>query len=130
MNAEKYLKIWRKVSLLYTKEKNTNSQNLAQNELERELLSLPVRQCDTLKYKQRKMDLEVKLNELDEAIKVAYYYSLIYHKNTFSDIFKEKSLRPCILTDHDDPNHNEYNQKNESNTISPPFSIHTLLHAN
>ena len=75
MNAEKYLKIWRKVSLLYTKEKNTNFQNLAQNELERELLSLPVRQCDTLKYKQRKMDLEVKLNELDEAIKVAYYYS-------------------------------------------------------
>lgn len=41
-----------------------------QNELERELLSLPVRQCDTLKYKQRKMDLEVKLNELDEAIKI------------------------------------------------------------
>merc|ERR1711933_589829 len=39
-------------------------------EKEKELLSLPVRQCDTLKYKQRKMDLEVKLNELDEAIKI------------------------------------------------------------
>ena len=52
---------------------NTYSQNLAQTELEKELLSLPVRQCDTLKYKQRKMDLEVKLNELDEAIKVAYH---------------------------------------------------------
>ena len=42
---------------------------LALSDLEKELLSLPVRQCDTLKYKQRKMDIEVKLNELDEAIK-------------------------------------------------------------
>lgn len=41
-----------------------------QDELEKELRSLPVRQCDTLKYKQRKMDIEVKLNELDEAVKV------------------------------------------------------------
>jgi len=42
----------------------------SQDELEIELGSLPVRQCDTLKYKQRKMDIEVKLNELDEAVKI------------------------------------------------------------
>jgi len=41
----------------------------AQQEFEKELLALPVRQCDTLKYKQKKMELEVKLNEIDEAIK-------------------------------------------------------------
>ena len=43
--------------------------SLAQKEYEDELLALPVRQCDTLKYKQRKMELEGKLTEIDEAIK-------------------------------------------------------------
>ena len=48
---------------------NINPLSLAQKEYEDELLSLPVRQCDTLKYKQRKMELEGKLTEIDEAIK-------------------------------------------------------------
>jgi len=42
----------------------------SQKEYEDELLALPVRQCDTLKYKQRKMELEGKLTEIDEAIKI------------------------------------------------------------
>ena len=71
---------------------NTYSQNLAQTELEKELLSLPVRQCDTLKYKQRKMDLEVKLNELDEAIKVAYHDFNVFSLKVIFQIFSKKKV--------------------------------------
>ena len=42
---------------------------LAIEDTEKQLCSMPMRQCDTLKYKQRKADLEGKLHELDEAIK-------------------------------------------------------------
>lgn len=43
---------------------------LSIEDTEKQLCSMPMRQCDTLKYKQRKADLEGKLHELDEAIKI------------------------------------------------------------
>ena len=55
-----------------------NSFPSAQKEFEDELLALPVRQCDTLKYKQRKMELEGKLTEIDEAIKECVANQIIF----------------------------------------------------
>ena len=63
-----------------------------QDELEIELGSLPVRQCDTLKYKQRKMDIEVKLNELDEAVKVSHILVPKILKLYFRYFQRKKSL--------------------------------------
>ena len=48
---------------------SNNKLILALNEKENELNLLPVRQCDTIAYKMRKVEIEQQISELDAAIR-------------------------------------------------------------